>query len=292
MRRNDYPPVGMMTKTKIKDWIKKSANQLSDTSEYPFLEVQVILASILHQSKTWLASHPEDEIKGNDLDQANELLKRISTGEPLSYLTGKQAFFGLDFIVSPDVLIPRPETEILVEECIQWLESNPDKRTMADIGTGSGIIAVTLADHFEDLQVTAIDISKSAIEIAKKNAAQFHIEEQISFLENNLLEKHSGQYYLIAANLPYIPTEELRSLPVAKYEPFLALDGGIDGLDKIKELLGQCSVNIRKGGLIILEIQFDQSASVVEMAKRLFPDSTVTIVDDLAKHPRIIKIQM
>ena len=281
-----------MTKIKIKDWITKSANQISDTSEYAFLEVQVLLASVVHQSRTWLASHPEYEIENSELDQANELLKRLSVGEPLPYLIGKQAFFGLDFIVTLDVLIPRPETEILVEECIQWLQSNPAKRTMADIGTGSGIIAVTLADHFEDLQITAIDISEKALEVAQNNASQFHVENQISFLQNNLLENHSGNYHLITANLPYIPTEALQSLSVAKHEPLLALDGGADGLDKIKELLNQCGVNIKKGGMIILEIQFDQSVPVAEMAKRLFPDSNVSIVDDLAKHPRIIKIQM
>ena len=281
-----------MTKTKINDWITKSAHQISDTSEYPFLEVEVLLASVIEQSRAWLASHPEYELENTELDRANDLFERLAGGEPLPYVTGKQAFYGLDFIVTPDVLIPRPETEILVEECIQWLESNPAKRTMVDIGTGSGIIAVTLADHFEDLQITAIDISEKALEVAQNNASQFHVENQISFLQNNLLENHSRNYHLITANLPYIPTEALQSLSVAKHEPLLALDGGADGLDKIKELLNQCGVNIKKGGMIILEIQFDQSVPVAEMAKRLFPDSNVSIVDDLAKHPRIIKIQM
>jgi len=281
-----------MTKTKIKEWIIKSARELNGTSDFPFLEVQVLLASILHKSRAWLASHPEEELEDDNLERADQLLQRLSDGEPLPYLTGEQAFFGLDFLVNPNVLIPRPETELLVEECIQWLEENPSKRNMADIGTGSGIIAITLADHFENLQVTAIDISDEALEIAKLNAAQIHVEKRISFLENDLLENQSLQFDLIAANLPYIPTNLLDTLPVAKYEPHLALDGGEDGLEIISRLMSQCKGNIKHGGLIILEIQFDQSEPVKTMAENLYPGSEISIINDLAKHPRILKIQM
>ncbi len=210
----------------------------------------------------------------------------------MPYLTGIQAFYGLDFSITPDVLIPRPETESLVEECIKWLEKRPSKRRMVDVGTGSGIIAITLANSFSDLAITAIDISEKALSVARNNAKKFHLEERVIFIHNNLLADHQVKYDLIAANLPYIPQGILKDLKVSKFEPELALNGGKDGLELIHKLLVQSRTNINPGGLIILEFQYDQAQSVEKTAEIYFPNAEISILNDLAGRPRISKIQL
>jgi release factor glutamine methyltransferase len=282
----------MMTKIKISEWLIESSKNLAKRSEFPNLESQVILAHVMHQPREWLISHPDEVMNDNQLSQADLQLSRLLKGEPLPYITGHQAFFGLDFMVSPEVLIPRPETEQLVEECIQWLEEHPAKRRVVDVGTGSGIIAITLADRFIDLGMTAVDLSKPALEIAKQNAIRCCVENKIQFIQSDLLEKCEGRFDLIAANLPYIPTKTLSALAVSKYEPSLALDGGEDGLKLISELLRQSKGYINPGGLIILEVESKQSEIVLSMAKSLFPQARNTLLEDLAKLPRIIKIQV
>jgi release factor glutamine methyltransferase len=179
-----------------------------------------------------------------------------------------------------------------VEECIKWLEKRPSKRRMVDVGTGSGIIAITLANSFSDLAITAIDISEKALSVARNNAKKFHLEERVIFIHNNLLADHQVKYDLIAANLPYIPQGILKDLKVSKFEPELALNGGKDGLELIHKLLVQSRTNINPGGLIILEFQYDQAQSVEKTAEIYFPNAEISILNDLAGRPRISKIQL
>ena len=282
----------MMTKTKINEWLVKSVNQLSGLSEFPVLETQVVLAYVLNTTREWLITHPDAELEGIQTEKADLLLSRLRDGEPLPYITGRQAFYGLDFFVNPDVLIPRPETELLVEECIQWLEAHPSRRKVADIGTGSGVIAVCLADHFQDINIYAVDISEKALQLAGQNANLFHVDKRIRFCQSNLLENCHEQFDLIAANLPYIPTSTLKELAVARFEPLLALDGGENGLDYISKLLTQSPNRLRPGGIIILEIEANQSEDVQQLAKNSFPHAQITLLTDLANHPRILKIQV
>ena len=281
-----------MTKTKINEWLGKSVNQLSGVSEFPALETQVVLAYVLNTTREWLITHPDAELEGIQTEKADLLLSRLRDGEPLPYITGRQAFYGLDFFVNPDVLIPRPETELLVEECIQWLEAHPSRRKVADIGTGSGVIAVCLADHFQDINIYAVDISEKALQLAGQNANLFHVDKRIRFCQSNLLENCHEQFDLIAANLPYIPTSTLKELAVARFEPLLALDGGENGLDFISKLLTQSPNRLRPGGMIILEIEANQSEDVQQLAKNSFPHAQITLLTDLANHPRILKIQV
>ncbi len=281
-----------MTKTKIIEWLSTSTRLLANHSEFASLETRVILCHVLEKSREWIVTHPDQELDASQIQKANGLLDRIIEGEPLPYLVGKQAFYGLDFKVTPDVLIPRPETELLIEECITWLEDHPSKRHMADIGTGSGAIAITLADRFEDLEITAIDISEKALEVASQNAACLNVDSKISFVQNDLLSDYDGRFDLIAANLPYIPTEKLKSLPVTRYEPMRALDGGPDGLDLIRKLLQQTREHLKPGGMLILEIEEGQSISASKLVETLLPGVEITILNDLANHPRILKIMV
>jgi release factor glutamine methyltransferase len=284
--------MGMMKKTNLNKWLYESTGLLAEHSELASLEARVILCHILDKPREWLVTHPDFELDDHQTDKANQMIARIQTGEPLPYLIGKQAFYGLDFKVTPDVLIPRPETELLIEECITWLEEHPDKRKMADIGTGSGAIAITLADRFEDLQVTAIDISGKALDVARQNAQLLNVDSQIDFIKNDLLDNIFDSFDLIAANLPYIPSEKLVTLQVARYEPLLALDGGQDGLVFIKRLLHQAREHLKPGGMILLEIEEGQSESVQKLVDALMPGVAKSILIDLANHPRFLKIMV
>lgn len=290
MKLNDLPPVGMMTR--IEDWIQDTTRLLRGESDFPLLEAEIILSFVINKPRAWIVSHPDSRLEEENLEHANHLIGRLLKGEPLPYLTGIQAFYGLDFSITPDVLIPRPETESLVEECIKWLEERPSKRRMVDVGTGSGIIAITLANSFSDLAITAIDISEKALSVARNNAKKFHLEERVIFIHNNLLADHQVKYDLIAANLPYIPQGILKDLKVSKFEPELALNGGKDGLELIHKLLAQSRTNINPGGLIILEFQYDQAQSVEKTAEIYFPNAEISILNDLAGRPRISKIQL
>lgn len=290
MRRIDYQPAGKMTKINVNDWLIHSTKELSKTSDLASLETQVVLSHVLQQSREWLVSHPEHTLHEEQALEADQQIKRVIEGVPLPYITGKQAFFGLDFIVNPHVLIPRPETEQLVEECIQWLEEHPNKRKMVDVGTGSGIIAITLADRFSDLEMTAIDLSDQALEVAKCNADRLNILQNIKFLKCDLLENCDEKFDLIAANLPYIPSGLLQTLSVSKHEPILALDGGEDGLDLISRLLVQSEIHIIPGGMTILEIESSLAQATMDLANTLLPRAKKTLLNDLATQPRILKI--
>jgi release factor glutamine methyltransferase len=280
-----------MTKIEIQDWIKQSTTRLRDTSETPFMEARVLLSYVLGQTREWLALHPENLLTSDQLEQLEYLLSRLIQGEPLSYLTGTRSFFGLDFAVNPDVLVPRPETEQIVEECISWFELHPTRRRMADVGTGSGIIAICVADHFNDLEIDAYDVSKAALETARINTETHHLSPQIHFILNDLLAGVETAYDLIAANLPYIPSRVLEKLEVRKHEPWLALDGGVDGLELVKQLITQSVERLAPGGLLILEIESGQADACIEFASNQILGARITQHNDLANLPRIIKIQ-
>jgi release factor glutamine methyltransferase len=259
-------------------------------SETPALEAQVLLASVLEKSREWVLSHFDEELSPTQTDSLNSLLARLINGEPLPYLTGKRAFYGMDFSVSKDTLIPRPETELLVEEAVQWLLNNPSKRSAIDVGTGSGVIAICLADAIPNLCINAIDVSEEALEIAKKNCFQFHHEDQITFLQGDLLTGISNKVDLITANLPYIPSRTLDTLPELRFEPRLALDGGENGVLYIKKLLEQAINVLKPGGLILLEIESSISELVTQLAYTTFPNAQIDILFDYANLPRIAKI--
>ncbi len=279
-----------MKPSNIGEWIGQAAAQIKGKTEFPLIEINSISAFILGKSKEWVISHPETAIDDAQLERLDQAIQRLLTGEPLSYITGTRAFYGLDFHVDRNVLIPRPDTEILVEEVITWFEEHPNRRSLADIGTGSGAIAVACADRFPDLKVTAIDISPAALDVAQENAAANHVAGQIEFIQNDLLEGLEGKFDIIAANLPYIPTAELDELEVVKFEPRLALEGGSDGLQYINRLLRQAEKNLRSGGCVFLEIEYNQ-INVMQIASQFYPRAEITIIHDLANLPRVIKIQ-
>ncbi len=236
-------------------------------------------------------AHPETALSGPLRESLDDLLAQLLDGVPLPYLTHTQEFYGLKFAVSPAVLIPRPETELLVEQAIGWLQSHPGRRRVADVGTGSGCIAVTLAHHILDLRVLACDLSLNALLLTAQNAAAHAVGERVQLVQSDLLTSTDGTFDLVCANLPYIPSDTLAGLEVARHEPSLALDGGADGLDVIRSLLDDAPRWLAPGGLLLLEIESRQGLAAVALARHAFPHSQVTLLRDLADIDRIVKIQ-
>ncbi len=195
----------------VGEFLKQIASQLK--SETPELDAQVLLAHVLDKSRTWIAAHPEAHLTKSKLASIKKALSRLEAGEPLPYILGHWEFFGLDLEITPDVLIPRPETELLVERAIKWLNAAPERRTVADIGTGSGCISIAIAKNIPDVKVVATDISLPALEIAHRNVRKHGVENHIAFVQCDLLPSHpyslptDMHFDLICANLPYIPTE-------------------------------------------------------------------------------------
>jgi release factor glutamine methyltransferase len=282
-------------KNNIAGWLRAAGDRLG-SGELPGqegqvnLSLQVMLARVLSRSRVWVLAHPEVELTPEQLEHLDALAARLAQGVPLPYLTGEQEFFGLAFSVTPSVLIPRPETELLVEQALEWLGAQPENRTAADVGTGSGCIAVTLAKHVPDLRVLAIDLSMEALKVARGNAARHGVEEQINFRQGDLLEGLDNRLDLICANLPYIPQPSLAGLDVAKHEPFLALDGGPDGLELIRRLLKNGPDRLAPGGMILLEIQYDQGDGVSMLAREVFPSAQVDVLKDLAGLDRLVRV--
>jgi release factor glutamine methyltransferase len=227
-----------------------------------------------------------------------EFVRRLEGGQPLPYILGGWEFFGLPFRVTPDVLIPRPETELMVEHAMAWLRNklNVERRKLnvADIGTGSGCIAISLAVNVPEIQVTATDISPAALVVAQQNAERLKVAEQIDFVEADLVPDSlsPSSFSLIVANLPYIPTSTLHRLPIFGREPALALDGGADGLALIRRLLAKAPALLAPGGMLLLEIEASQGAAVLSLARQAFGQAENHLHQDLAGHDRLLEIQV
>lgn len=282
--------------TTVGTWLEEMVRRLCAVSETAVLDAQVLLAHLMGKTRTWIVAHPEAEVPQELEESLFAALQRLEAGEPLAYLLGYREFYGRRFEVTPQVLIPRPETELLVERALNWLRRNPRRRRAADVGTGSGCIAVSLAAEIPDLQVLATDISLPALRVARRNAIKHGVQDRIRWLQCDLLPPPPSRvsYYtrfdLICANLPYIPSPLLPELAVARYEPLLALNGGKDGLDLIRRLLQRVPEWIAPGGLILLEIEASQGPTVFSMAYDVFSSAQIHLYPDLASHDRLLEI--
>lgn len=250
-----------------------------------------MLAHFLDQPSSWVAAHPEFSLKPELEASLTKALAQLKTDKPLPYIIGHWEFFGLDFSISPAVLIPRPETELVVEEAIHWLQSHPERHLAADIGTGSCCIAISVAKHIEDIKIYASDISHKALHVAQHNVDHHNMNNQIELVQSKLLNAFYGAFDLICANLPYIPSRTLKELKVSRYEPPLALDGGYDGLNLIKGLLSGAPRLLSPGGLLLIEIETGQKEAAAQFACDIFPFASIQILNDLAGNPRLLRIE-
>lgn len=261
------------------------------------LDAALLLAHVLDLPRAALLAHPETPLSAGQRARFAALVTRRAAGEPVAYLTGRHAFYDRDFLVTPDVLIPRPETEHLIEAALNWARERADRGAglrVVDVGTGSGAIAVTLAAHLPDASLHAIDCSPAALEVARRNADRAGVAGRIAFHQGDLLRPllEAGERMdLIAANLPYIPSADLDTLDVARYEPRLALDGGPDGLDAIRRLLEQATDALAASGLALLEIGAGQGARAAALAENAFPGAAIAVLADYAGHDRLLRVE-
>ncbi|MGB3904487.1 MAG: peptide chain release factor N(5)-glutamine methyltransferase [Anaerolineae bacterium] len=256
--------------------------------ESPQLDAEILLAHSLGLSRSGL--YAQLDLKPDPAVEKTfkSLVARRLQHEPVAYITGHKEFYGLDMYVDRRVLIPRPETETLVEVALT-IARQKDISPLAEVGVGSGAIAVALAVNLPRASVFAIDASADALEVAKANCQRHDVLDRVDLLLGDLLQPLPEPVGLIVANLPYVSREELESLPpdITEYEPLSAIDGGRDGTQQIGRLLAQAESNLEPPGIICLEIGATQAADVNELVRQEFPAATVGLVRDLAGLDRV-----
>lgn len=259
--------------------------------ESPRLDAEVLLAHILGVPRIALYTRFDEVASDEVRNRYRQLVKQRVEGCPVAYLVGFKEFYNLRFTVSPSVLIPRPETELVVLEGIRIAKPQTAPR-IVDVGTGSGAIALTLAKHLPHAKITALDVSPDALVVAKKNAEQLGLAARVRFLQGDLLQAVSSEMFdLVVSNPPYIDSTAVDQLPatVRNFEPRLALDGGPGGTAVIERLAQEARTVLTAGGYLLLEIGADQGQSVPALFERLGGYGAVTILPDHAGLPRVVK---
>jgi release factor glutamine methyltransferase len=283
----------MIVGVALRQATRELARHLADQPEAtPRLDAELLLAHVLGCGRVQLLSRWRDDLTSAEAEQFAALLARRAAHEPAAYLLGRRAFYDVELVVTRDVLIPRPETEHLVEAALAWAVEHPPRRVV-DVGTGSGALAVTLARHLPEARVVAVDLSAAALAVAARNVARYGLAERVALLQADLLSALGEPCDLIVANLPYIPQAEIATLApeVATYEPRLALDGGADGLALIRRLLAQAPRLLATPGLLLLDIDHRQADAVVALAAERLPGARVTVLRDLAGLPRVVRVE-
>jgi release factor glutamine methyltransferase len=303
----------LFTPMDVRTALKTGIAKLREASVPSFtLSAELLLLHVATRDRTWLYSHPEENLPQEITDRFFALIARRAEGEPTQYLTGKQEFWGLEFEVTPDVLIPRPETEHVIEVALDRLAlrelraGRPQKTIgeglrIADIGTGSGCIAIALAKELPKAEFVATDISRAALEVAGRNAVRHGVGGRIRFVQGDLLERSGEEWMtsgesavpllfdLVASNPPYIGRREEPTLAreVRDHEPEIALFGGEEGYELYGELIAQAASNLKPGGLLVLELGHD-SLPAVQPLLDAASWTRVGITNDLAGIPRVI----
>jgi len=252
----------------LQSLLTSSASTLQDTSDTAELDVEVLLCHVLNKNRTYLRTWPEKQLTQHQLNQFNQLLKQRQLGQPIAYIVGNREFWSRDFYVNPDVLIPRPDTETLIELCLQLVQHKPDAK-LIDLGTGSGIIAITLAAECPQLKITAVDSSLKALHTAKKNA-QLNQTENIRFIHSNWLNQVSNESFdFIISNPPYIDPEDPHlSLGDVRFEPTSALISPQQGLQDIIHISEQSQGYLNDEGYLIFEHGYNQKQSVHDILQQ------------------------
>ncbi len=255
------------------------------------LESELLLRHALGASRVQLYLELDRELSPEDEEIYWHLITRRLDHEPVAYITGCREFYGLDFYVNPAVLIPRPETELLVAEAIKLAQDCP-LSTIADIGTGCGAIAISLALHLPQAKIYAIDLSPAALEVARSNCERHGVANRVSLLAGDMLSPLPEPVDLIAANLPYVRKAALPGVNTGHFEPALALNGGPDGLDKIRCLCAQAGGKLNPGGFLLLEIGEGQRKAVTALLSGLFPSASIGATPDLAGIDRVVSLTL
>jgi release factor glutamine methyltransferase len=259
----------------------------------PGLDAELLLAHVLRVNRAAILTWPERRLTPKQLTAFRDLVARRAAREPLAYIVGHREFFGLDFAVDPRVLIPRPETELLVERALQIARGIQPRPKIADVGAGSGAIAVSLAVHLPNAVVYALDTSAGALAVVAGNAQRHGVADRVCCLRGDLLKPLPEVVDLIVANLPYVTTAEWEALPpeIRVYEPRPALDGGADGLAFIRRLFEAACSYMRPAGAILVEIGASQGEAVIALAREPCPTAEVTLCQDYAGLDRLVVVR-
>ncbi|MFC1939538.1 peptide chain release factor N(5)-glutamine methyltransferase [Chloroflexota bacterium] len=263
----------------------------ANTIEDPSLESELLLRYTLKISRVQLYLELDNELKLEDEQTFWQLVKRRLSGEPTAYITQNREFYGLDFWVDPSVLIPRPESELLVEKAVELAQDN-EVSTIAEIGTGCGAIAISLALSLPRPKIYATDISCGALEVALFNCQRYGVVDRVRLLGGDMLDPLPEPVDLMVANLPYVMEPELSRVNTLNFEPSLALNGGPDGLEKIRKLCNQIGDKLCPGGSLLLEIGQGQSREVTTFLQGLFPFAEIEIIPDLSGIDRVVNLTL
>lgn len=264
--------------------------RLSPNSSTPQLDAEVLLAHVLGIGRASLLARIGESLDAMLSTAFSELVSRRGTGEPIAYLTGHKEFYGIDLVITKDVLVPRPETESVVEACIEALPKG-EVSQLADIGTGSGAILVATLAKVPLARGFGVEISPEAIEVARQNCVRHGVADRATLLLGDLLEPLPGPVNVIAANLPYVPPGEAAP-DVATWEPNVAVfGGGEDGTETIRRFLQQAPNYLLPGGTVVMETAYSQGRIVSDLAHAAFPDAAVEVRKDLAGYDRIVVVK-
>ena len=255
------------------------------------LESELLLRHALRIGQVQLYQEPDRRLAPREEAGFWRLVERRLGGEPTAYITGRREFYGLSFSVDSSVLVPRPESELLVDAALQIARSRPVTR-VAEIGTGCGAIAIILALSLPEARIYATDISAPALKVARLNCQNHGVADRICLLAGDMLDPLPVPVDLIVANLPYVPELEVSRLGLADFEPLLALDGGRDGLEKIGRLCSGVGDRLRPGGFLLLEVGQGQGMAVTALLRRLFPSAGIEVIPDLAGIDRVVVLSL
>ena len=261
------------------------------------IEAEILLCYVLGISKTQLYAQPEKSLTSTEVSNLQHLIQRRLLREPMAYILKRCEFYDAEFYIDRRVLIPRPETELLVEKAIEFAHRpSPSGKqfTIADVGTGSGAIAISLSLALPQAKIYAIDISASALQVASMNCQHYKLNGRVTLLHGNILEPLPKPVDMIVANLPYIKNCELKTLSpeIINFEPMIALSGGEDGLDNIRSLLVQTPEKIHSKGCLLLEIGHEQDKAVTTAINSYLPQASVELFPDLSGINRVAKVAL
>ena len=253
-----------------------------------YLDSEILMASAIKKNRKFILLNPNEKINKENFNKFKKLIKNRSSRKPIAYLTNKKFFWNSEFYITNNILIPRPDTELVVESAIRFTK-NKNKLNVLDIGIGSGCILLSILKHRKNFYGTGIDVSKSCLNISKINAINLKVNSRLKLFKSDVDKFFLGKYDLVVSNPPYIKKFNLNYLEkdVAKFEPRIALDGGLDGLSEIRKVIKKTSELIKLNGKFILEIGFDQKYKVVEILRKegFYING---IHKDLAKNDRCI----
>lgn len=278
----------------IKEAIGKATIKLKTKNiDSPKLKARLLMQYVLKQSRQYIMVYDENKLTQAQEEKYFKAIEKLIKGIPLQHITHQQEFMKMNFYVNEDVLIPRADTEVLVEEVIQIAEKINAKKIL-DLCTGSGAIAVSLAKYIENSQLTATDISEEALTIAERNAENNNVEKQIAFVPSDLFEELPREKYdIIVSNPPYIKREVIKTLEKeVQREPLMALDGGWDGLDFYRKIIYQADEFLKYGGYLCLEIGYDQKIDVIDLIEKEEKYTNIYSKKDLYGNDRVIVIKV